>query len=35
MKKANYKVIFNRRKRLTENGTAQIQIECYLNRKRK
>ena len=35
MKKANYKVIYNRRKKLTSEGTVQIQIECYLNRKRK
>lgn len=35
MKKAIFRPIYNRTKRLTKNGTASIVIECYLDRKRK
>ena len=35
MNKAVYKAVFNRRNVLTNHGTALIQIEAYLNRKRK
>jgi integrase len=35
MKKTTYKVIFNRKDQLNKQGKALIQIECYLNGKRK
>lgn len=35
MSKISYKVIFNRKKKLNKDGKALIQIECYLNGKRK
>jgi integrase len=35
MKKANYKVVFNRLKKLNKDGRGLVQIECYLHGKRK
>ncbi len=35
MKKAVYRLIYNRRKKLDKKGKAPVLIECYLNRKRK
>ena len=35
MEKVIYKVVYNRKKKLNAEGTAPIQIEAYLNRKRK
>lgn len=35
MKKAVYKIIYNRNNRFDKNGKAPVYIECYLNRKRK
>jgi integrase len=35
MKKASYKIVFNRLKKLNRDGTGLVQIECYLEGKRK
>lgn len=35
MNKISYKVVFNRKNKLNKDGKALIQIECYLNGKRK
>lgn len=35
MKKVTYKAIYNRKNKLNSEGKGLIQIECYLNRKRK
>lgn len=35
MKKTTYKVVFNRLKKLNKDGKGLVQIECYLNGKRK
>ena len=35
MSKITYKIVFNRKKKLNKEGKALIQIECYLNGKRK
>lgn len=35
MSKISYKVVYNRKKKLNKDGQALVQIECYLNGKRK
>jgi site-specific recombinase XerD len=35
MKKAVFKIVYNRNNRFDKNGKAPVYIECYLNRKRK